>query len=372
MLAGAVLLYGEDILELPTRQRARDIAVIFENPEWGFLCGTVEEDFVFSFLACGVAPPPLYALRRYGLFEAKTQSPEQLSGGEQQRLSCAPVMERKPKVIIGDFSSSNLDEEFRTETLHGWIESGSAAGQTFILRGIDPDELPRCDNVLAIEDNVLTLHPGSSVRKFVPSPSAIAAEVIAELGLGRQKPVDQPLVTAHEVKTLHAKGAVTANIRPGEVVLLVGPNGSGKTSFGRALIERPAISGLYIEATAGISMALQNPEHMLFSRTVAAELAGNGVLLALCGLAGEGKRQPLSLSRSKQKLVSIASACRLGADLIILDEPTVGLDPADFSALGRLMRHFAGKAFLIISHDPILHQVGREMKWTVSRIGSDQ
>jgi len=355
VLAGKVLLRGIDIHELTPAERANRVAFIFENPEWGFLCSTVEEDFNFSFIASGRLPPPPYALRRYGLFDARQQAPEALSGGEQQRLACAAVMERPVDVVLADFSSANLDRYFYNEVLIPWIMRSVEDGAIFIVRGISPEGIGAVRGVLEVSRSRVfyTAQPDGVAAQPIDEVVEPMAQVLAERP---PHPSGDMIMEAKGFRGEYSKARVTMQVRQGEVKLLLGPNGIGKTTFGRHVTALRENTGrIWTAAGVAPAMALQNPERCLFSATVRHQLRGDDSLLALCGLTlQDTKRQPLSLPRSKQKLLSVASALRIARGLVFLDEPSLGLDRGDYLRLAGLIRYHSAMAIVIMTHDPAL------------------
>ena len=163
--------------------------------------------------------------------------------------------------------------------------------------------------------------------------------------------------------------AVNLAVEPGEIVTIVGPNGSGKSTLLRALLgivppnrgavlRKPGVRLGYVPQklhidpgmpmTVGRFLAL--PE-----RRTGAEIAG---VLARVGVAGLQPRQMVALSGGQFQRVLLARALLCRPDLLILDEPTQGLDQQGEAAFYRLIeevRASFGCAVLMVSHD--LHVV---------------
>lgn len=162
---------------------------------------------------------------------------------------------------------------------------------------------------------------------------------------------------------------VTLHIRPGEIVTIVGPNGSGKSTLLRALIgavplaagrvtRRPGLrigyvpQKLHIDPTLPITVRrfLDLPHPVEDTRACAA--------LEEAGASGLEGRQMAALSGGQFQRVLLARAILPEPDLLILDEPTQGLDQPGASAFYRRLeaiRDRLGCAVLMVSHD--LHVV---------------
>jgi len=174
---------------------------------------------------------------------------------------------------------------------------------------------------------------------------------------------------------------VDVEIGAGQFVALVGQNGSGKTTLakhfngllrpgrGRILVDGQEIAERQTADLAStIGYCYQNPDHQIFATTVAEEIefgprnlgvsaeevvARTGRLLDLVNLRDEAERYPFSLGRGQRQKLAVASVLAMEPRILIVDEPTTGLDWQGGAAMMRLMRelHASGRTIVIITHD---------------------
>jgi len=168
---------------------------------------------------------------------------------------------------------------------------------------------------------------------------------------------------------------LTFNVKPGEIVGLLGPNGAGKTTIMRILsCFMPATSGTarvagfdvftdadevrrrigYMPENNPLHRDMRTRDYLKFrarlkgmSRTRSRERVD--VVMEQCGLADVGKRVIGQLSKGYQQRVGLADALVHEPDLIILDEPTAGLDPNQIRSVRQLIKDLAGKHTVLLS-----------------------
>jgi energy-coupling factor transport system ATP-binding protein len=194
-----------------------------------------------------------------------------------------------------------------------------------------------------------------------------------------------------EVRDLHhtypdgreAVAGIGFTIRPGECVALIGRNGSGKTTVakhlngllaptaGHVLLDGRPVADLPLEQLAQrVGYVFQDPDHQLFAATVAEEVAFGprnvglpaGAVeervreaLAAVGLT-ERDADPFLLDKGVRQRLAVAAILALRPDVLVLDEPTTGLDfPEQERMLALLARLRAdGRTIVIITHTPWL------------------
>ncbi len=166
-----------------------------------------------------------------------------------------------------------------------------------------------------------------------------------------------------------ALSGVSLAIEPGEIVTILGPNGSGKSTLLRALLgivkpsagrvtRAPGLRIGYVPQKLAVDRAMPMTARRFLSLPVAVGDAGAEAALARVGLEGLGGRQMSALSGGQFQRLLLARALLTEPQILILDEPTQGLDQpgeAGFYRLIEEVRRDSGAAVLMVSHD--LHVV---------------
>lgn len=180
---------------------------------------------------------------------------------------------------------------------------------------------------------------------------------------------------------VEALKGVSLSVKPGEVIGVIGGTGSGKSTLvqhlnlllvptsGRVLVDgEDARSMNRSELRRRVGLVFQAPEQALFAPTVEEDVAfapqrlGLGEeevrervreTLALLGADHLAGRSPFALSGGEKRRVAIAGVLAMGPEVLVLDEPTAGLDPHARSDLidlvGRLKA--SGMTVVFVSHD---------------------
>ncbi|MDF2142263.1 metal ABC transporter ATP-binding protein [Paenirhodobacter sp. CAU 1674] len=183
----------------------------------------------------------------------------------------------------------------------------------------------------------------------------------------------EALISATNLSVTHGGAPVLSGvdftIAPGEIVTVVGPNGSGKSTLIRALIGlEPAATGQvtrqpglvigYVPQKLHLDASLPMTVRRFLSLPKRVRDADAAAALARTGVPGLEGRQITRLSGGQFQRVLLARALLARPQILILDEPTQGLDQPGTAAFYKLIeevRHETGAAVLMVSHD--LHVV---------------
>ena len=364
-IAGCATVLGRDVITTPTRDLARDVGFVFQDPERQFVHGTVQREVAFGLENQGVPAAEMdgridAALAAAGVTELRRRRVSTLSGGERQRVAIAAALVLGSRLLVLDEPTSQLDADgvrAVVRSLAGLVASG---------HDVVVSE-HRAANLLAHADSICVLEKG---RPRMVAPADIQGETPRPRS---RRPPSRGDVrwSLSGVSVGPAGQAVVAGVnldgRAGEVLVLRGPNGSGKSTLLRTLagLLRP-LAGSVERAPGRVAFLPQDPAALLHRPTVAAEVeltlkrAGETdspeTVLAVLGLSALAGRYPRDLSTGERQRVAIAATMAGRPTVALLDEPTRGMDRASRLALGDLVARLAsaGTSVVIATHDDLL------------------
>ncbi len=405
--AGSVEIDGADPARAPRGAAAAPaVGIAFQNPDSQFVTPSVEREILFGLENLGAGPDEMSSRlaassRAFSLHGLLARNPHTLSGGEKQRALLACLWAMRPRHLILDEPFSFLDAGARREFLDALRGSFRREGNAIVWSTIDAGEIGLADRVIYMEKGGIRFDgaPADLARSIprddlerslvfrrpeadrAPAPSGRAVEArsgtpggpsaAVEIREARFSPGDGEFVL--EIPAL--------SISPGERLGVCGPSGSGKTTLLLAcaglLAPRSGAVSLFgrrvatrRDFPAGRAVFLfQSPEEGFFAPTVRDEiglarrrLAGGGGTAAAVSraLSDVGldpaeflDRSPFRLSQGEKRLVALASALVIGAELYLLDEPTIFLDGAARRRLGAALERLSsrGAAIVAASHD---------------------
>lgn len=370
LLAGTPATIGiVDRPGAPGLGRRGGIAMVLQRPEAQMLGSRVADDLVWGL------PPDQEVdvdglLAEVGLTGLGERETSDLSGGQQQRLAVAAALARDPKLVIADEVTSMVDPQGRRELIEILAELPRRRGITVVLITHRDSEARAADRVIHLEHGAVVEHHPEWMAPEAHTPVLPAAHRHGE-----------PLLVVEDVSHTYLAGSpwqVTAlhhvdlQVNRGDGLLIVGGNGSGKTtlawivagliepSSGRVLLDGEPMTG----QIGSVGLGFQHARLQLQKTTVSDEImavGGESVgtaevarVLDLVALPREiAARRVDSLSGGQMRRVVLASLAASEPEVLVLDEPLAGLDPAAREEVLDVLaglRH-KGITIIIISHD---------------------
>jgi len=151
---GEVLVFGDLIENLKSRERAKRLGIVFQNPDTQLFCDSIEDEIAFG-LENTLTPRDEMEriigemLTLVNMEDYRYASPKELSGGQKQRVVLAAVMALDPKVLLLDEAMSQLDERGK-EALREQLVKLRAIGRTMLL-------VDHSDDLVGIANRIITL-----------------------------------------------------------------------------------------------------------------------------------------------------------------------------------------------------------------------
>ncbi len=368
---GDARVLGENVADMDVRASAERVGYVFQDPENQIVCETVWHEMAFGLENLGVSRDEIR--RRvaetsyfFGLEDWLHRDTDTLSGGRKQLLSLAAVLALRPRVLLLDEPTSQLDPVAEKNFLHALFRVNRELGCTVVVATHQPRpmlEYATC--AYRIEDG--------RVRDVADLASLGSREGL--LALDSCRPAQGAATSAAAAiregwfRYDRAGGWVLRGLdvtfSAGAVHAVVGGNGCGKSTMLSVLAKTAKLQrGRMVRGTASAALLPQNPKALLVAETVRDELtewasscgydeAAAQEQTARLGLAGLETRHPYDLSGGQRQLLALAKLLLIGPELLLLDEPTKGLDLASRCIIARALREHAqaGGTVVIATHD---------------------
>jgi energy-coupling factor transport system ATP-binding protein len=361
---GEARLDGQPVAEIPARELPNRVGWVPQDPEESFAARTVDRELGQLARNLGLDEPreaTRQALRALGAEDLREREVEHLSGGEAARLSLAAAGLGSPDALLLDEPTAQLDRAGGRRVAK-WIAQRRAEGTRVLAAEHRPHPLEA--------DRVHELADEAPARPDVGLPEPERGRVVAGLE-GATKRYDQARV-----------GPLDLAVYPGEVVCLTGPNGCGKTTAlhllcgllepddGQARLGEVSPDDLEpVEPARRVAIAFQHPAWHITQDTLAEEVVFTAERLdrsidpdnelSRLGFTRYADEHPWDLSGGERQRLAVATAQAHDPPLLVLDEPTRGLDPASLDRLASLLRARveAGKATIVASHHPWMQEL---------------
>ncbi len=356
---GRAEVLGHDLRLSTTRRLSREVAMVFQEPESQFVLATVEREVAFGPENLGLAPAKIQervgaALEAMGIAELWGRRLTTLSGGQRQRVALAAALAMRPRLLVLDEPTSQLDD-CGAAALRESCRRLAERGLAVVVAEHRPwrVEVPGCRR-LELSHGMLApgrrqdTTPGAN-RKPGRRPAGHLAWTVERLAVGHQAAV---------------LSGIDLECHRGEVLCVTGPNGSGKTSLLRTAAGLlPALSGTVRREPGRCAYLPQEPGGVLHQQSLLKEVGQTIRWLGLeCGpwpileefsLAHLAESDPRDLSTGQRQRAALAAVLVGEPEMIFLDEPTRGADLGSRLALMRVLERLAiaGSAILVATSD---------------------
>lgn len=416
ILAGDISVNGISTREVKPGGLAHLVGIVGQNPLNGFVTDIVEEELAFGMETLNLAPDVMRkrveeVLDLLSLAHLRDRSIATLSGGEQQRVAIGSALVMHPKILVLDEPTSALDPIAAEEVLSIIQRLVHDLGLTVIISEHKLERVIQfADRIIHIKGDGQTLigtpqevlkssdiappivelgralnlaDISLSVRDMRRSTERLRKE-LEEVRVPTQPEAAQVLpdvVSVQKVSLSYGSAPALREISlafgTGEIVAIMGRNGAGKSSLLRAIagilkvnegsirvFEKDPVQLHGNERTRFVGFIPQEPSDLLYGQSVAAECkaadkdnrVGEGETFALLqklvpGISGG--THPRDLSEGQRLALALSVVLSAKPKVLILDEPTRGLDYAAKNSLSASLRDYAaeGCTILVATHD---------------------
>lgn len=403
-LDGVVRINGRNLADVALTDVGHLCSSVFQNPRTQFFCDTVAEELAFCGENYGRERATLRqqserAAKLMGISHLLERKLTTLSGGQLQKVALACALASGAPVLLADEPTSNLDPAAISE-VRAALKVLKEQGLTIVVVE------HRLHFLRDLADQVLLMEGGRVTRRWSGAeffsmgqaqrrslglrtlvdpgpPETWVGQVQAgrqEKQVGRQENREaspsQVRLSCRGLSFAYGASPVfeglDADFPAGQITCIAGANGVGKTTLVRVLcgLAAPSSGSISMDGVpasrktrrSACALVMQDTGRQLFSDTLAGELTigashasgqSGEKLLADFDLANLGERHPLSLSGGQKQRLVIAAARATGRPIVILDEPTSGVDARHLDSITATLRRIAdeGAAVIVVTHD---------------------
>ena len=405
--SGYVELCGEKVFENTTayadayKNARKYIGALFQSPEDQVITTITEEDVAFGLENLQFPQETMHkhineALKTVHMEDKRYDDPSTMSGGQQQRVALASAIAMNSKLLVLDEPTSMLDS-FARKDVDALFDNLHKNGTTIVQITHNFEECKRANRILLLKNGILK-EVGFNGLKTYFSNIELANNHVTKISesknLTDSRRKENESDIAVEISGLTVKYDKTSpaviddyslTVKSGETVAIMGENGCGKSTLAKTMCGllkansgNITVHGISVRGKTSkiirqklhqtIGYVMQLPEQQLFADTVRNDVAygpknfglkGNALkervdeTLRLLNLENLAEKSPFALSGGQQRLVAIAGVLAYKPRVLVLDEPTAGLD---FEAALRIreileMLHNQGVTIILITHN---------------------
>ncbi|ADB13469.1 cobalt ABC transporter, ATP-binding protein [Gardnerella vaginalis 409-05] len=405
--SGYVTLCGEKVFENTTacaesyKNARKYIGALFQSPEDQIITTITEEDVAFGLENLQFPQKAMYkriseALKTVHMEDKRYADPSTMSGGQQQRVALASAIAMNSKLLVLDEPTSMLDS-FARKDVDALFDNLHKNGTTIVQITHNFEECKRANRILLLENGILKEVSFNGLKTYfsnIELANNHLTKISESKNLTDSRRKENESDIAVEISGLTVQYDKTSpaviddyslTVKNGETVAIMGENGCGKSTLAKTMCGllkansgNITVHGISVRGKTSkiirqklhqtIGYVMQLPEQQLFADTVRNDVAygpknfglkGNALkervdeTLRLLSLENLAEKSPFALSGGQQRLVAIAGILACKPRVLVLDEPTAGLD---FEAALRIREilgtlHNQGVTIILITHN---------------------
>lgn len=361
---GELAIFGCPADQISARESAAMVGYVAQSPENQMVCDSVWHELAFGLENLGV---PQEEMRRrvaevahfFGIEPWFRRKVDELSGGQKQMVMLASVLAMQPKLLLLDEPTAQLDPVAEKNFLHMLFRINRELGITVVVATHAPETMTSYATAITnlpsaisrVEDRFVSSHAKETPSALSNPPSAITMRDVYL----RYRREDDWVLRGCDLE-----------VRTGSIHALVGGNGCGKSTLLCAIAgvlkpERGRIDNRLADHQAFLP---QDPKALFVCDTVQEELrewqtscgySDEEVEAALVrfGLADHVAHHPYDLSGGQQQNLALAKVLLTSPELVVLDEPTKGLDAFSKVEVAHILRDLqaGGVTVVLATHD---------------------
>lgn len=405
--SGYVTLCGEKVFENTTayadayKNARKFIGALFQSPEDQIVTTVTEDDVAFGLENLQFPRKTMYkriseALKTVHMEDKRYADPSTMSGGQQQRVALASAIAMNSKLLVLDEPTSMLDS-FARKDVDALFDNLHKNGTTIVQITHNFEECKRANRILLLENGILKEVSFNGLKTYF-SNIELANDHLTKISKNKNltdsRFKENESDIAVEISGLTVKYDKTSpaviddyslTVKSGETVAIMGENGCGKSTLAKTMCGllkansgNIKVHGISVRGKSSriirqklhqtIGYVMQLPEQQLFADTVRNDVAYGpknfglkdsalkervDETLRLLNLENLAEKSPFALSGGQQRLVAIAGVLACKPRVLVLDEPTAGLD---FEAALRIREilgtlHNQGVTIILITHN---------------------
>lgn len=413
--SGEIYFDGKSIYDLSDREQAENIGFVMQNPDNQIVTDKVWHELVFGLESLGINSAEIRSKAAemasfFGIQNWFYENVTNLSGGQKQILNLASVMVMNPTLLLLDEPSSQLDPISAHDFFTMLERINTELGVTIILSEHNLSEVfPLSDKVVVMENGKITAEntpykigeelKQNSMFAALPTPTKIyyssgnnsgncpitirdghkwlekqQINEHFEFKAEKNRINTEPILELKDVWFRYEKNSddilkgLSFKVHENEFYAIVGGNGVGKSTALSVIskINKPYRGKVFINDDTKVAVMPQNPQSLFLKKSVLEELYDavfdvekekrkNEIeyVIKLCELDNLLENHPYDLSGGEQQRVALAKMLLRKPDLLVLDEPTKGLDACFKRKLATILKSLQknGMTVLMVTHD---------------------